>query len=406
MNNISIIGPFKQILPLSDLPIKGPINDSELVIHEDAWIAIDNDKIVDIGVNLNQKYPESPVLELSEEFVLTPGLVDCHTHMVWGGNRSRDYTMRMSGKSYQEILAAGGGIFDSVNKTQLATSDQLARGLERRVRKQLADGITTMEVKSGYGLLPEHELRILRVIKEVSQNLSVDLVPTCLATHVCPKEYETKEFTELVLHELLPEIKEQSLSNRVDIFVEDNAFPVDLAESYLSAAKKLGFDITIHADQFTTGGSELAVKLGALSADHLEASTEREIDMLAQSDVVAVALPGASLGLGMQFTPARKLLDAGANLAISTDWNPGSAPMGDLLVQASLLGIYEKLSSAELLAGITFRAAKALGLSDRGRLSVGFQADMIAFPVKDYRDVFYNQGRVKPSMVWKKGILQ
>ena len=406
MNNISIIGPFKQILPLSDLPIKGPINDSELVIHEDAWIAIDNDKIVDIGVNLNQKYPESPVLELSEEFVLTPGLVDCHTHMVWGGNRSRDYTMRMSGKSYQEILAAGGGIFDSVNKTQLATSDQLARGLERRVRKQLADGITTMEVKSGYGLLPEHELRILRVIKEVSQNLSVDLVPTCLATHVCPKEYETKEFTELVLHELLPEIKKQDLSNRVDIFVEDNAFPVDLAESYLSDAKKLGFDITIHADQFTTGGSELAVKLGALSADHLEASTEREIDMLAQSDVVAVALPGASLGLGMQFTPARKLLDAGANLAISTDWNPGSAPMGDLLVQASLLGIYEKLSSAELLAGITFRAAKALGLSDRGRLSVGFQADMIAFPVKDYRDVFYNQGRVKPSMVWKKGILQ
>ena len=406
MNNISIIGPFKQILPLSDLPIKGPINDSELVIHEDAWIAIDNDKIVDIGVNLNQKYPESPVLELTEEFVLTPGLVDCHTHMVWGGNRSRDYTMRMSGKSYQEILAAGGGIFDSVNKTQLATSDQLARGLERRVRKQLADGITTMEVKSGYGLLPEHELRILRVIKEVSQNLSVDLVPTCLATHVCPKEYETKEFTELVLHELLPEIKKQDLSNRVDIFVEDNAFPVDLAESYLSDAKKLGFDITIHADQFTTGGSELAVKLGALSADHLEASTEREIDMLAQSDVVAVALPGASLGLGMQFTPARKLLDAGASLAISTDWNPGSAPMGDLLVQASLLGIYEKLSSAELLAGITFRAAKALGLSDRGRLSVGFQADMIAFPVKDYRDVFYNQGRVKPSMVWKKGILQ
>ena len=406
MNNISIIGPFKQILPLSDLPIKGPINDSELVIHEDEWIAIDNDKIVDIGVNLNQKYPESPVLELSEEFVLTPGLVDCHTHMVWGGNRSRDYTMRMSGKSYQEILAAGGGIFDSVNKTQLATSDQLARGLERRVRKQLADGITTMEIKSGYGLLPEHELRILKVIKEVSQNLAVDLVPTCLATHVCPKEYETKEFTELVLHELLPEIKEQSLSNRVDIFVEDNAFPVDLAESYLSDAKKLGFDITIHADQFTTGGSELAVKLGALSADHLEASTEREIDMLAQSDVVSVALPGASLGLGMQFTPARKLLDAGANLAISTDWNPGSAPMGDLLVQASLLGIYEKLSSAELLAGITFRAAKALGLSDRGRLSVGFQADMIAFPVKDYRDVFYNQGRVKPSMVWKKGILQ
>ena len=175
---------------------------------------------------------------------------------------------------------------------------------------------------------------------------------------------------------------------------------------YLSDAKKLGFDITIHADQFTTGGSELAVKLGALSADHLEASTEREIDMLAQSDVVSVALPGASLGLGMQFTPARKLLDAGASLAISTDWNPGSAPMGDLLVQASLLGIYEKLSSAELLAGITFRAAKALGLSDRGRLSVGFQADMIAFPVKDYRDVFYNQGRVKPSMVWKKGILQ
>lgn len=165
----------------------------------------------------------------------------------------------------------------------------------------------------------------------------------------------------------------------------------------------MGFDITVHADQFSTGGSEVAVNVGAVSADHLEASGEEEIKRLAASETVAVALPGASLGLGMGFAPARKLLNAGACLAIASDWNPGSAPMGDLLLQASVLSAYEKLTTAETFAGLTFRAAKALNLYDRGILEKGKLADMQAYPCTDYREILYHQGKLKPIKVYKKG---
>ncbi len=165
----------------------------------------------------------------------------------------------------------------------------------------------------------------------------------------------------------------------------------------------MGFELTVHADQFTMGGSAVAVKFDALSADHLEASGEKEIKVLAQSNTIAVALPGASLGLGCGFTPARKILDQGGGLAIASDWNPGSAPMGDLLAQASILATFEKLSTAEVFAGITFRAAAALGLNDRGKIWPGFLADFILFPTSDYREILYQQGKLKPEMVWKSG---
>ena len=165
----------------------------------------------------------------------------------------------------------------------------------------------------------------------------------------------------------------------------------------------MGFDLVVHADQFTTGGSRIAVETGALSADHLEASTDIEIKQLAASDTVAVVLPGASLGLGIGFAPARKLLDAGASMAIASDWNPGSAPMGDLLTQAAILGAFEKLSTAETFAALTFRAAKALNLNDRGTIEPGKLADMQAFPCADYREILYHQGKLKPAKVWKRG---
>jgi imidazolonepropionase len=172
---------------------------------------------------------------------------------------------------------------------------------------------------------------------------------------------------------------------------------------YLQKAQALGFDITLHADQFTTSGSQVAINLGALSADHLEASGDIEIQNLANSNVVAVALPAASLGLGCDFTPARKLLDAGASLAIATDWNPGSAPMGQLITSASILATMQKLSNAEILAGITFRAAKALGLADRGRLQKGYLADFVLYQTNHYQQIIYQQGRLQPSEVWKNG---
>ena len=399
-----LIGPFRQIVTLQNTPEKGALNDSMLDLVTNSSVLVDNGKILKVGAFDDLKTDAKEMEELSGDNVLLPGFVDCHTHLVWGGTRSRDYTLRMAGESYETILENGGGIFDSVEKTRNANAGELKNGLIQRAQRHLNDGVTTIEVKSGYGLDVESELKILNVIKEAHTEIVADLIPTCLAAHVCPKEFSDKKaFLEHIESELLPRLKTENLANRVDIFVEPSAFPVEIAKSYMLAAKNLGFYLTIHADQFHTGGSEIAVELGAHSADHLEASSDKEIALLAKSDTVAVALPGASIGLGMNFTPARKLLDNGASVAISTDWNPGSAPMGDLLVQAAIIGIYEKLSSAEIFSGMTFRAAKALGLKDRGRIAEGLKADFVSFPFSDYREILYNQGKIRPSWVWKDG---
>jgi imidazolonepropionase len=272
--------------------------------------------------------------------------------------------------------------------------------------RHLQEGVTTCEVKSGYGLSVEAELKMLEAIKQVADNQAIDLITTCLAAHICPPEFaDQKDYLNYILEHLLPEIQRLNLSKRVDIFVEETAFSEEYAKYYLLLAQEMGFSIAIHADQFSTGGSALAVEVGAVSADHLEASTEREMDSLAKSNTVAVVLPGASLGLGMAFAPARQLLDKGCCVAIATDWNPGSAPMGDLLMQAAVLGASQKLSTAEVFAGITYRAAAALELNDRGVLSPDYQANMIAFATNDYREILYQQGKLKPKFVWKRGII-
>jgi len=246
------------------------------------------------------------------------------------------------------------------------------------------------------------ELKQLRVIAQASAQTKASLVSTCLAAHMVPKDFggNQTEYLSYVFHDLLPVVKQEELSNRVDVFIEESAFNADTASVYLNRAKQMGFDITVHADQFTTGGSAVAVKIGAISADHLEASKDAEIKLLAKSDTVAVVLPGASLGLGMPYAPARKLLDAGACLAIASDWNPGSAPMGDLLTQAAILSAAEKLNTTETFAGLTYRAAKALNLDDRGTLAPGMRADMQAYPCSDYREILYQQGKLKPANVW------
>ncbi|NNJ88156.1 MAG: amidohydrolase family protein, partial [Eudoraea sp.] len=222
-----------------------------------------------------------------------------------------------------------------------------------------------------------------------------------------PKDFDgnKEEYLEMMANELLPKIKKENLSPRVDAFIEEGAFSRADITPYFEKASALGFDITVHADQFSVGGSEVAVHHKALSADHLEASTSKEINLLAKSDVIAVALPGASLGLGCNFTPARALLDAGAAVAIASDHNPGSAPMGQLLTQAAILGAFEKLTTAEVLAGITYRAATALGLKDRGVLTQGMLADLALFKTRDHREILYHQGNLQPSSVIKKGAL-
>jgi imidazolonepropionase len=338
--------------------------------------------------------------------VLLPGFVDCHTHICFAGSRAKDYAMRTAGKTYLEIAKAGGGIWDSVTQTRAADEATLTDLLLKRVQRHLAEGVTTIEVKSGYGLSVDGELRQLKAIKAAADKTHASLVATCLAAHMLPKDFEGthREYLNHILQNLLPAVKQQRLANRVDIFIEESAFNANDALNYLSKAKQMGFEVTVHADQFTAGGSEVAIKARAVSADHLEASTDYEINMLAKSDTVAVTLPGASLGLGMPYAPARKLLDAGTCLAIASDWNPGSAPMGDLLMQAAVMGAAEKLCTTEVFAGLTFRAASALKLNDRGILAKGKLADMQAYPCDDYREILYQQGKLKPDKVWVSGL--
>ena len=406
--NQTLIGPFSQILTMDNLPVAGPIADAQLQVLEQGGVLVQGEKIVKTGkyTQLHREAIEHKYkLELIREpMVLLPGLVDAHTHMCFAGSRANDYALRVAGKSYLEIARSGGGILDSVRKTREASVVELTELLKKRCDRHLAEGVTTCEVKSGYGLTVDDELKMLEVIGLVNRHHELDLVPTCLAAHMLPPEFtDANVYLEHVLSELLPEVLEQNLANRVDIFIEDTAFKEEAAISYLLAARDLGFDITVHADQFSSGGSRVAVEAGAVSADHLETSTEAEIALMQEAGTVATVLPGASLGLGMHYAPARQMLDGGLCLAIATDWNPGSAPMGDLLLQAALLGAAEKLTIAETLAAVTLRAARALNLTDRGKIAKGKLADMIAFPTDNYKEILYFQGKLKPKIIWKKG---
>lgn len=409
MEKTTLIGPFKQIIPMTRLPLKGALKDSELLILTDGGILIKDTHIVAIGnfEELRTTYPNTEIHQLNGNHVCVPGFVDAHTHICFGGSRAKDYAMRNAGKSYLEIAKAGGGIWDTVTQTRKATQEQLTKSTIKLANRHLKNGTTTIEVKSGYGLTVDEELKMLRAIKAANTEAMADILPTCLAAHMLPKDFEgsEEEYLNEISTQLFPILQKDQLANRIDAFIEQSAFTAKQIKPYFKAAKQMGFEITVHADQFTPGGSKVAINFNALSADHLEASTLHEITILANSDTIAVALPGASIGLGCNFTPARKLLDAGGALAIASDHNPGSAPMGDLLTQASILGTFQKLTNAEILAGITFRAAAALNLSDRGKLKEGLLADLAVFHSDNYQDILYNQGNLKPCMIWKNGNL-
>jgi len=409
MKQPQLIGPFKQVIPMTGLALKGAIPDGQLTVLEDSGILVEDGKIKKIAnfFDLKESEKDITIHELKGNHTCIPGLIDSHTHICFGGSRAKDYAMRNAGKSYLEIAKAGGGIWDTVTQTRKATKEELVKKTSKLANRHLKNGVTTIEVKSGYGLSVEEELKMLRVIKETNTAVLADLIPTCLAAHMLPKDYDGshEQYLSEIAEKLFPILKEEKLTNRIDAFIEDSAFSAKQIAPYFERAKAMGFDITVHADQFSTSGSQVAIDFKAISADHLEASTQKEIELLAKSNVIATALPGASLGLGCDFTPARQLLDSGGSLAIASDHNPGSAPMGDLLAQASILGTFEKLSNAEVLAGITFRAAAALNLKDRGQLTEGFCADFIGFHTDNYQEILYNQGNFKPCMVWKNGEL-
>ncbi|WP_262149293.1 imidazolonepropionase [Chryseobacterium foetidum] len=404
---MKLIGPFRQVVTLANLPLRGKLSDEQLEIIADGGILIQNNKIRQVG-NFETLKSENQNIEIEAVEgvqIALPAFVDSHTHICFGGNRANDFAMRNAGKTYLEIAESGGGIWSSVQHTRQASEEELLRTLLERIDFLISLGITTIEVKSGYGLDVENELKMLRIIKKAQQQTKATLVPTCLSAHLKPRDFEgtNEEYLNYILTEILPKVKEEKLADRVDIFIEKSAFQPEESKEFLLKTKDLGFEITVHADQFTPGSSRIAVEVGAKSADHLEATIDEDIEFLANSDTVATALPGASLGLGEKFTPARKLLDAGAIVAIASDWNPGSAPMGNLITQASILATFEKLTTAEVLGGMTFRSAFALSLEDRGILKEEMKADFVTFKTDNFQNVLYNQGSLKTENVFIDG---
>ncbi|WP_312899938.1 imidazolonepropionase [Chryseobacterium taichungense] len=406
---MKLIGPFRQIVTLANLPLRGKISDEQLEVITDGGILVNNGKIQQVGnfETLKSDHENIEIEEIEGVQIVLPAFTDSHTHICFGGNRANDFAMRNAGKTYLEIAESGGGIWSSVQHTRNASEEDLLKTLLERIDFLISLGITTIEVKSGYGLDVENELKMLRTIQKAQQQTAATLVPTCLSAHLKPRDFEgsNEEYLQYILNKILPKVKEENLAKRVDIFIEKSAFQPEESKAFLLETKKLGFDITVHADQFTPGSSRIAVEVEAKSADHLEATIDEDIEFIAHSETVATALPGASLGLGEKFSPARKLLDAGAILAIASDWNPGSAPMGNLITQASILATFEKLTTAEVLAGITFRSAFALGLEDRGKLEAGLKADFVTFKTDNFQNVLYYQGSLKAENVYIEGKL-
>jgi imidazolonepropionase len=325
---------------------------------------------------------------------VVPGLVDCHTHLVFGGWRADEFTRRIEGSSYLDIARAGGGIARTVRQTREAGAEALLRRARGFVREMAALGVTTIEGKSGYGLDREHELELLRVYRRLAESEPVGIVSTFLGAHTVPPEYcdRREDYVALLVDDLIPAVAAERLATACDVFVEDSAFSIEEARRILLAGRAAGLAPRLHADQLTSsGGAELAAEVGALSADHLEHVSERGIGAMAEAGVVAVSLPLASLYLNQPAMPARRLIAAGVAVAVATDFNPGSAPSYHLPLALMLACTLQRMTPAEALKGATLYAARALGLERRvGSLERGKAADFALIDAPDVEHWLYH----------------
>lgn len=356
---------------------------------------------------LRGKFPHAQRVDLGGA-VLTPGLVDSHTHAIFGRWRLDEYEMRCTGKSYMEIAEKGGGINASVSDLRARSEDELVDLARIRLRHMLRHGTTTVEVKSGYGLTLDDELKMLRAVRRLDDEGPLDLVPTFLGAHSIPPEYrdDREAYVRLLVDEMIPAVAESGLALFCDVFLEPGVFTPEETRLILESAAAHGLTPRIHADEFeSSGGAELAVDFAAASADHLGAITEAGIAALAGSDTVATLLPGTLMFLGHErYPPARQLIDAGAAVALATDFNPGSSPTVNLQIVMSLACSRMGLSPAEAMVAATANGAAALRLPDgRGTLEPGSPADIAAFGVRDYRMIPYLYGTNHCVGVWKQG---
>jgi imidazolonepropionase len=350
--------------------------------------------------------PETEVIDACAKVVL-PGFIDSHTHLIFAGSRENEFEQRLQGMSYQQIAAQGGGINATVRCVREASKEQLKTLARQRLDRMLHFGVTTVEVKSGYGLTMADEIKCLEVIAELNAEGPMELIPTFLGAHAVPPEYRSNRdgYLRLLIDEMLPEIAQSRLARFCDVFCETGVFDLQESERILARARDLGFQLKLHADELTPlGGAELAARLGAVSADHLLCITEAGIDALAASGTVATLLPGTAFFLGMAYAPARKLIERGVPVALASDCNPGTCPTENLPLVGAMACTQMKLLPAEALTAMTLNAAAALGCSDRlGSIEVGKQADLIICDVPDYRHLFYHFGVNHVWRVIKRG---
>ena len=382
----------------------------ELAIIHDGAMLIRDGKIEAVGARsqieglLNS---DTEVIDAGGRAV-TPGFVDAHTHLVFAGNRADEFEMRCSGITYQEIARQGGGIRSTVRRTRAATESDLLAVAQKHASWFLRGGTTTIEAKSGYGLTVEAEMKILRVVRETEQTTPLRCVPTFLGAHEVPDEFvgRTGAYVELVIDEMLPLVRLHKLASFCDVFCEPHIFDQHSAERILEAARRLGFGLRVHGDQFScSGGAMLAARLDAASADHLEHTDAASIAALAAAKVQPVLLPGSVYSIGSRhYAPARAMIEAGLAVVLASDFNPGSSPIASMPVVMSLACTQMKMSPAEALTAATINAAWSLNLAGQvGSLEQGKSADFVVHEASDYREIPYFLGTQRPAMVFAQG---
>ncbi len=365
-------------------------------------------RVVEIGPasDLASRHREARPVNANGHLV-TPGLVDCHTHMVFAGHRAEEFHRRLKGESYEAIAASGGGILTTVKATGAEREAVLEKTLALRLERWRANGCTTVEVKSGYGLTPSAEMRLLEIMRAAAQRVPVRVHRTALLLHALPESYRDRRerLIEEILAKTLPEIRRRELASAVDAFCENVGFSVEECRTLLGRAREMGFAVKVHADQLSRGGgAQLAAEIGACSADHLESATEQDWRTLAKAGVVGVLLPAAALTLGLPLPQAAMLRAAGARVAIGTDFNPGTAPAQSLLECVALAARLCGFHAEEALMAITWNAARALGVErEVGHLNPGAVGDAIVWECETMEELPYWMPAVRPDCVFMRG---
>lgn len=393
----TLIAPLKQLATLAGVVAKDGIGVTwdDLGLIDDAALVIEDDRVVFAGPRA--KAPAGPFdREIdASDLIALPGLIDPHTHPCWVGPRYDEFARRAEGATYLDISRAGGGIRASMRHCRAASEDELFAATAERLARMLALGVTTVEAKSGYALNVDGELRLLRAIRRAAAQTDQTVFATFLGAHAIPPEYEgdSDGYTDLIVREMLPAVAAENLADFCDVFVEEGFFSVAQGRRILRTARDLGLNSRLHADEFVTlGGAQLAAEAGALSADHLMAIDDDGIKALAKAAVTATLLPATTLFLGQtNFAPARRLLDAGVRVALSTDFNPGSSHTENQQLVFTLACTHLKMTVPEALAGVTYNAARSLDMHHRlGALLPEYRADVALFAVPDVRAIPYH----------------